>query len=59
MKNINKIKNDIFENIKHIDEKGYEYWLARELMSALGYIKWQKFESIIEKAKLLEIVNGQ
>ena len=52
MRNIEEFNNDIFENIKHIDEKGYEYWLARELMPALGYVKWQKFESIIEKAKL-------
>ena len=24
--------NPIFEEIKHIDENGEEYWLARELM---------------------------
>lgn len=24
--------NEKFENIKHIDEKGVEFWLARELM---------------------------
>lgn len=26
-----------FEDIKHIDENGNEYWYARELMIALGY----------------------
>ncbi len=27
----NKYNNSIFENIKHIDEYGNEYWYAREL----------------------------
>lgn len=26
-----------FESIKKIDEKGFEYWTARELMTLLGY----------------------
>ena len=26
-----------FESIKHIDENGFEYWLARKLMLALEY----------------------
>ncbi len=37
---MNKIKEyneTIFESIKHIDEYGNEYWLARELQSALEY----------------------
>ena len=46
-----KITNSIFENIKHIDENGLEYWSARELQKALEYNKWQKFEDVIEKAK--------
>ena len=41
-----------FERIKHIDENGQEYWLARELQPLLGYIKWQKFQDAIERAKL-------
>lgn len=41
-----------FENIKHIDENGNEYWLARELMDALGYSSWDKFKGVIEKAKI-------
>ena len=40
-----------FEDIKHIDECGNEFWYARELMIALKYNKWQNFEKIIEKAK--------
>lgn len=36
--------------IKHEDEKG-EYWLARELRKALGYSSWQRFETLLKKAK--------
>lgn len=36
----------IFENIKYTDEKGNEYWLARELQHILGYTKWRRFESV-------------
>ena len=41
-----------FENIKHINEDGIEFWYARELMSALGYSSWDKFKAVIEKAKI-------
>ena len=40
-----------FEDIKHIDENGTEYWLARELQEILGYTKWGNFLNVIEKAK--------
>ena len=42
----------MFENIKHIDELGNEYWEARELMPALEYSKWEHFAKVINKAKL-------
>lgn len=46
-----KIKNNTtFEDIKHIDENGYEYWLARELMIALEYSKWENFHKVIKNA---------
>ena len=41
-----------FEDIKHIDENGVEFWYARELMIALGYSSWDKFKAVIEKAKI-------
>ena len=44
--------NKTFEDIKHIDENGIEFWYARELMSILQYTNWQNFEKIIEKAKI-------
>ncbi len=43
-------KDNIFESIKHIDEGGNEYWLARELMPLLEYTLWQRFSNVIKKA---------
>jgi len=40
-----------FESIKKLDENGVEYWTARELMSVLGYSKWQNFEIVVERAE--------
>lgn len=40
-----------FEEIKHINEFGEEYWSARELMRVLGYTKWENFSKVIDKAK--------
>lgn len=44
--------NQNFEDIRHIDENGVEYWYARELMSILQYAKWQNFKRIIDKAMI-------
>ena len=52
MKQINKYSETTFESIKHIDEYGNEYWLAREMQNALDYKKWQKFINVIENAKM-------
>ncbi len=43
--------NETFEDIKHIDENGIEFWYARELQSVLNYKEWRKFENVINKAK--------
>ena len=42
--------NKNFEDIKHIDEFGNEFWYARGLMEVLQYSKWQNFEKVIDKA---------
>jgi len=47
-----EINNNIFENIKHIDDNGKEYWLARELMKALEYSKWENFHKVIKQAMI-------
>ncbi len=44
--------NKTFEDIKHIDENGDEFWYARELMPVLQYSNWQNFEKIIHKAMI-------
>lgn len=44
--------NKTFEDIKHIDKNGIEFWYARELMPVLQYSNWQNFERIIDKAKM-------
>jgi len=52
---MNKIKEynkSSFEEIKHIDEDGTEYWYARELMTVLEYKKWQKFNNVINNSKI-------
>jgi len=48
---LKEYKERIFEDIKHIDKEGNEYWYARELMEVLGYAKWQNFSPVIDKAK--------
>ena len=45
-----KYSNKTFEDIKHIDENGIEYWCARELQLVLDYKEWRKFENVIKKA---------
>ena len=51
LENISDYTNQTFENIKHINEYGIEYWEARELQSILNYKEWRKFENVINKAK--------
>ncbi len=41
----------LFENIKHIDDNGNEYWYASELQYSLDYNNWKKFEKVVNKAK--------
>ena len=41
-----------FESIKHINESGVEYWLARELQEILQYKKWENFEKVIKQAMI-------
>ena len=42
----------IFNQIKHTDEEGKEYWSARELQRVLEYTEWRKFKGVIERAKV-------
>lgn len=52
MNNIEEYTEKNFEDIKHIDEHGNEFWEARELQQILGYKEWRYFSSVIEKAQI-------
>jgi DNA-damage-inducible protein D len=47
------IKNltDTFESYSYTTENGIEFWYARDLQHLLGYIKWDNFLKVINKAK--------
>ena len=51
MNEIKEYTEKIFEDIKHTDENGNEFWYARELMSVLEYTLWQRFSNVVNKAK--------
>ena len=50
MEIVNKYTSKTFEDIKHIDEYGNEYWLARDLQKVLEYKDWRNFKKVIDKA---------
>ena len=52
MSELVKYSEQTFESIKHINEYGEEYWLARELQPVLEYVQWRRFSDAIERAKL-------
>ena len=49
---LTRYSEQTFESIKHINENGQEYWLARELQPVLEYTQWRNFNEAIERAKL-------
>lgn len=51
MADIEKYSEATFENIRHTNEYGQEFWYARELQQALEYSQWRRFEETIERAK--------
>ena len=52
MSDLVKYSEQTFESIKHVNEYGEEYWLARELQPVLEYAQWRRFSDAIERAKL-------
>ena len=52
LEKIENYNNKTFEDIKHVDEYGTEYWYARELMKVLNYKDWRYFDAVIEKARI-------
>ena len=51
MEQIINYNKSLFEDIKHVDNNGNEFWYARELQFSLNYTDWQKFQKVIDKAK--------
>lgn len=51
MSEIEKYTEKTFEDIKHIDEDGNEFWYARELQAVLEYKQWRRFSDVIDRAK--------
>ena len=43
--------NNIFEQIRKVNEYSQEYWSARDLYKLLGYTEYGKFLPVIERAK--------
>lgn len=41
-----------FDSIRHEDENGNEYWLARQLAKVLEYSEYRHFLPVIERAKI-------
>ena len=52
MNEIKEYNEKLFEEIKHIDENGNEYWCARELQNILGYHQWRSINDLIKRAKV-------
>ncbi|MDE6355593.1 MAG: DNA damage-inducible protein D [Prevotella sp.] len=47
---LTKRAKETFENIKRVDENGYEYWTARDLYKALEYTEYRNFLPAARKA---------
>ncbi|KKQ14243.1 MAG: DNA-damage-inducible protein [Candidatus Moranbacteria bacterium GW2011_GWF2_36_839] len=45
------MNNNVFEEIKRINEYQSEYWSSRDLAKVLGYSSYDKFLNVINKAK--------
>ncbi len=51
--------NNLFEQIKQIDENGNEFWSARSLSKALEYSEYRHFLPAVERAKEACLNSGQ
>ena len=52
MNELKEYTERLFEDIKHIDENGSEFWYARELQKVLDYKKWERFSNVIKNAMM-------
>ena len=52
MKELSIEQKKIFEDVRHIDEQGNEFWYARELQDVLNYTQWRNFQKVISTAQI-------
>ena len=52
MNELSSEQKNLFDDIKHFDEYGNEFWFARELQTVLGYAKWENFHKVIKTAMI-------
>ena len=59
--NINEVGmlKKTFDDYKHIDEYGNEYWYAHDLCKLLGYSQYQRFIPAIDRARQYLINTGK
>ena len=48
-----------FESIRHTDDAGQEFWLARQLAKVLDYSQYRHFLPVVERAKEACLNSGQ
>ena len=49
--NLSKRAQNIFEQIRQVDENGNEFWSARDLGKVLEYSEFRHFVPVIDRAK--------
>ena len=52
MAKLEAMEYESFEGIKQTDEKGNEFWFARDLQNTLQYTQWRNFQQVIDRAML-------
>ncbi|MDR1223683.1 MAG: DNA damage-inducible protein D [Tannerella sp.] len=58
-KDLSRQVTTIFEQIRRTDEKGNEYWSARDFSKALEYVEYRNFIPVINRAKEACLNSGQ
>ena len=58
MSNELEFKEKVFDEIRHVDENGNEYWEGRELSKVLRYTEWRNFKKVIDRA-IIACINSK
>ena len=58
-KRIDNQHHATFESIRHTDDAGQEFWLARQLAEVLDYSQYRHFLPVVERAKEACLNSGQ